>query len=144
MKVMKLYLASPFFNDEELRHYRIAIERLRVFGYDVFVPQEHEVEGAWEMSNEEWAEQVYSMDEKAIWSCDVVIVLNFGLYSDSGTAWEAGYAKAHGKRVVQVLCGGDNTVYSLMMLSSADKIVTFDQIGVWQRVCADMSKVTQK
>lgn len=141
---MKLYLASPFFNDEELRHYRIAIERLRVSGYDVFVPQEHEIEGAWEMSNEEWAEQVYSMDEKAIWNCDVVIVLNFGLYSDSGTAWEAGYAKAHGKRVVQVLCGGDNTVYSLMMLSSADKIVTFDQIGVWQRVCADMSKVTQK
>ena len=144
MKVMKLYLASPFFNDEELRHYRIAIERLRVSGYEVFVPQEHEVEGAWEMSNEEWAEQVYSMDEKAIWNCDVVIVLNFGLYSDSGTAWEAGYAKAHGKRVVQVLCGGDNTVYSLMMLSSADKVVTFDQIGVWQRVCADMSKVTQK
>ena len=141
---MKIYLASPFFNDEELRHYRIAIERLRVSGYDVFVPQEHEIEGAWEMSNEEWAEQVCSMDEKAIWSCDVVIVLNFGLYSDSGTAWEAGYAKAHGKRIVQVLCGGDNTVYSLMMLSSADKVVTFDQIGVWQRVCADMSKVIQK
>ena len=141
---MKLYLASPFFNEEELKYYRIAVERLRTSGYDVFGPQEHEIEGAWEMSNEEWAERVYSMDEKAIWNCDVVIVLNFGLYSDSGTAWEAGYAKAHGKRVVQVLCGGDNAVYSLMMLSSADKVVTFDQIGVWQRVCADMSKVTQK
>lgn len=141
---MKIYLASPFFNNEELKYYRIAIERLRTSGYDVFVPQEHEVEGAWEMSNEEWAERVYSMDEKAIWSCDVVIVLNFGLYSDSGTAWEAGYAKAQGKRVVQVLCGGDNAVYSLMMLSSANKVVTFNQIGVWQRVCADMSKVIQK
>lgn len=141
---MKIYLASPFFNTEELKYYRIAVERLRTSGYDVFVPQEHEIEGAWEISNEEWAERVYSMDEKAIWNCDVVIVLNFGLYSDSGTAWEAGYAKAHGKRVVQVLCGGDNAVYSLMMLSGADKVVTFDQIGVWQRVCVDMSKVIQK
>ena len=141
---MKLYLASPFFNDEELRYYRIAIERLRVSGYEVFVPQDHSIVDAWEMSNEDWAGAVYEMDEEAIGVCDVVIVLNFGLYSDSGTAWEAGYAKALGKRVVQVLCGGDNTVYSLMMLSSADKVATFDQIGVWQRVCADMSKVTQK
>ena len=53
-------------------------------------------------------------------------------------------ALASGKRVVQVLCGGDNAVYSLMMLSSADKVITFDQIAVWQRVCADMSKVIQK
>ena len=84
------------------------------------------------------------MDCQAIDDCDVVIVLNFGLYSDSGTAWEEGYAKAMRKRVVQVLCGGDNSVYSLMMLSSADKVVDFNQLQVWQRVEADMSKVTQK
>ena len=140
----KLYLASPFFNDEELKHYRRAIEKLRLSGYEVFVPQEHSIEGAWEMSNEQWANEVYIMDCQAIDDCDVVIVLNFGLYSDSGTAWEAGYAKAMRKRVVQVLCGGDNSVYSLMMLSSADKVVDFNQLQVWQRVEADMSKVIQK
>ena len=96
------------------------------------------------MSNEEWADKVYGMDVCALNNCDTVIVLNFGLYSDSGTAWEAGWALASGKCVVQVLCGGDNAVYSLMMLSSADKVITFDQIAVWQRVCADMSKVIQK
>jgi nucleoside 2-deoxyribosyltransferase len=144
MSKPKLYLASPFFNDKELRYYRRAVEKLRLSGYEVFVPQEHEIEGAWEMSNEEWAEKVYIMDEKAIWNCDVVIVLNFGLYSDSGTAWEAGYARAHGKKVVQVLCGGDNAVYSLMMLSSADRVVNFEQLQVWQRVSADMSKIVQK
>ena len=141
---MKLYLASPFFNDEELKYYRRAVEKLRLSGYDVFVPQEHAIEGAWEMSNEEWADKVYGMDVCALNNCDTVIVLDFGLYSDSGTAWEAGWALASGKRVVQVLCGGDNAVYSLMMLSSADKVITFDQIAVWQRVCADMSKVIQK
>ena len=141
---MKLYLASPFFNEEELRLYRRAVEKLRLSGYNVFVPQEHSIEGAWEMSNEDWSDAVYSMDVNAICNCDVIIVLNFGLYSDSGTAWEAGYAKALGKRVIQVLCGGDNAVYSLMMLSSADKIVNFNQLQVWQRVEADLSKVIQK
>lgn len=141
---MKLYLASPFFNDEELVYYRRAVEKLRLSNYEVFVPQEHSIENAWDLSNEDWADQVCAMDVEAIHNCDVVIVLNFGLYSDSGTAWEAGYAKALGKRVVQVLCGGDNAVYSLMMLSSADKVVHFDQLQVWQRVSANLSKVIQK
>ena len=141
---MKIYLASPFFNEKELKYYNRAVEKLRLSGYDVFVPQEHSIDGAWEMSNEDWAGKVHDMDVNAICDCDVIIVLNFGLYSDSGTAWEAGYARALGKLVIQVLCGGDNAVYSLMMLSSADKIVHFDQLQVWQRVEADISKVIQK
>ena len=44
---MKIYLASPFFNDEELKYYNRAVEKLRLSGYDVFVPQEHAIEGAW-------------------------------------------------------------------------------------------------
>lgn len=141
---MKIYLASPFFNEEELEVYRRAISLLRAEGYEVYVPQEHTIEGAWSLSNEDWAQQVFIEDCYAIDGCNVVMVLNFGLYSDSGTAWEAGYAFSAGKSVVQVLCGGDNAVYSLMMLSSADKIITFDQIRVWQKVYADMSKVIQK
>ena len=141
---MKIYLASPFFNEAELEVYRKVVTALRAERHEVYVPQEHVIEDAWSLSNEDWAQQVFVEDCYALDGCDVVMVLNFGMYSDSGTAWEAGYAFAKGKTVVQVLCGGDNTVYSLMMLSSADKVVTFDQIAVWQRVCADMSKVIQK
>lgn len=141
---MKIYLASPFFNENELKYYRRAVEKLRLSNYEVYVPQEHSIPDAWEKSNEDWAAEVYGMDICAIHNCDTVIVLNFGMYSDSGTAWEAGFALAAGKRVVQVLCGGDNTVYSLMMLSSADKVINFNQLQVWQRVEADLSKVIQK
>ena len=140
----KIYLASPFFDATECHYYHRAIEALRSAGYEIYVPQEHSIEGGWEMPNEEWARRVFAEDVDAIRTSDVVMILNFGLYSDSGTAWEADYAKALGKRVVQVLCGGDNAVYSLMMLSSADKIVNFNQLQVWQRVEADMSKVIQK
>lgn len=136
---MKLYLASPFFNEEELRLYRRAVEKLRLSGYDVFVPREHSIEGAWEMSNEDWADAVCNMDVNAICDCDVVIVLNFGLYSDSGTAWEAGYAYALKIPTVQILCGGANATYSLMMMNGCDYVVEFHNVANWEEQSAKIS-----
>lgn len=137
-----IYLAAPFFNKEEIEIYNRAIERLRAQGYKVFVPREHEIPNAWEMSNREWAKSVYTADFKAIEQSKIVVALNFGMYSDSGTAWEMGYATALNKTVVQVLCGDDNTVYSLMALSSADMVTDILNIGVWNTV--NLDKVIQK
>lgn len=36
----------------------------------------------------------------AIRRCEVLVLLFYGLYSDSGTAWECGYGYALGKRIV--------------------------------------------
>ena len=141
---MKIYLASPFFNEAELEVYRRAIRLLRDEGYEVYVPQEHTIEDAWSLSNEEWARQVFVEDCYAIDDCQVVMVLNFGMYSDSGTAWEAGYAFAKGKTVVQVLCGGENATYSLMMMNSCDNIVELPQIAHFDKVTANTAKVIQK
>lgn len=140
----KIYLASPFFNEAELVVYRKAISLLRNAGYQVYVPQEHTVENAWELSNEEWANQVFIEDCYALDGCDYVMVLNFGMYSDSGTAWEAGYAFAKGKKVVQVLCGGDNATYSLMMMGGCDWVVDLPNIANFRKINFDMSKVIQK
>lgn len=141
---MKIYLASPFFNEAELEVYRRAIRLLRDEGHQVYVPQEHTIEDAWSLSNEEWARQVFVEDSYAIDDCQVVMVLNFGMYSDSGTAWEAGYAFAKGKTVVQVLCGGENATYSLMMMNSCDNIVELPQIAHFRKVSANTAKVIQK
>ena len=141
---MKIYLASPFFNEAELEVYRRAISLLRAEGYEVYVPQEHTIENAWSLSNEDWASQVFREDIKAIEDCDVVMVLNFGMYSDSGTAWEAGYAFALHKSVVQVLCGGENATYSLMMMNSCDNIVELPQVAHFNKVSANTAKVIQK
>ena len=141
---MKIYLASPFFNEEELEIYRRVITALRAEGYEVYVPQEHTIENAWILSNEDWARQVFVEDCYAIDDCEVVMVLNFGLYSDSGTAWEAGYAFAKGKTVVQVLCGGENATYSLMMMNSCDNIVELPQVAHFNKVSANTAKVIQK
>ena len=141
-----IYLASPFFNSEELGVYRTAIQRLRAKGYEVYVPQEHEVENGWAMTNYEWASHVFVEDIKAIADCDVVMVLNWGLYSDSGTAWEAGYAYGMEKDIVHVLCGECNTAYSLMMINGADKVVGFEDIGEWEEKASriNLAKIIQK
>ena len=142
----KIYLASPFFNAEELAVYKETIRRLREAGYVVFVPQEHEIPNAWDYSNAVWAQKVFEMDCAAIHDCDVVMVLNFGMYSDSGTAWEAGYAAAISKEVIQVLCGYENATYSLMMIGGCRKVVAVNNVENWEEVSAaiDYDKIIQK
>ena len=126
---MKVYLASPFFNDEENKYYEEMIKILRDEGHKVFVPKEHEIPNAWDLPNAVWGESVFAVDILGIQKCDVVVVLNHGMYSDSGTAWECGYAYALGKDVVNVLCGEGN--YSLMMLNGCNTYVKFDDFSKW-------------
>lgn len=101
---MKIYLASPFFNDNEIANIRQAVEILNAKGHEVFVPMEHDVENRESLTNAEWAEEIFKIDKSGIDSCDVVVLLYGGMYSDSGTAWECGYAYATGKKVVVCCC----------------------------------------
>lgn len=126
---MKVYLASPFFNDEENKYYEKMIKMLRDEGHKVFVPKEHEIPNAWDLPNAIWGENVFAVDVLGIQKCDVVVVLNHGMYSDSGTAWECGYAYALGKDVVNVLCGEGN--FSLMMLNGCNTYIKFDDFSKW-------------
>lgn len=125
----KIYLASPFFNDKEIEIYDEVVGLLRSEAdLDVFVPREHEIPGAWDMANRKWAEAVFAVDLVALQQADIVVVLNFGMYSDSGTAWECGYAYGTGKKVVNVLCGAKNEEYSLMMVNGTTATVTLDEL----------------
>lgn len=114
-----IYLASPFFQKHEINTYNKIIESLRNKGYDVFVPREHEIPDGEKMPNSAWGKAVFDMDMEALRNCSAVVALNWGLYSDSGTAWECGAAYALGKPVLQVICGHQEEAYSCMMLSGA-------------------------
>ena len=122
---MKVYLASPFFHAEEQVMYEEAIRILRSQGLNVFVPREHTIPDGWDMPNHVWGESVFSVDYLALTQCDIVVVLNFGMYSDSGTAWECGAAFALSKKVVNVLCGNDDTEYSIMMVNGTNTTIDF-------------------
>ena len=147
---MKVYLASPFFHAEEQVMHDEAIRILRGQGLNVFVPREHTIPNGWNMPNHVWGESVFAIDYLAITQCDVVAVLNYGMYSDSGTAWECGCAYALGKKVVNVLCGGDDTEYSLMMVNGTTATVSLDELrynSLGECICFDKDankKILQK
>lgn len=130
---MKAYLAAPFFNQNERYIYARVIDYLRhAEMLDLYVPQEHTVEDAWNLSNSDWAWKVFREDVRALDEAAIVYVLNFGMYSDSGTAWEAGYAYAKGKQIVNILVNQKDNVYSLMMINGSSRLVDieFDYVAL--------------
>ena len=114
---MKIYLASPLFTEYERNKVEMAAKNLRKAGHEVYVPMEHQIENAWSMSNAEWGKKVFEEDVKEIRECDKVICLYYGLYSDSGTAWECGFAYGIGKPVELLDFANDEV--SLMVVNGA-------------------------
>lgn len=120
---MKVYLASPWFTNYEEFIYNLVIDEYRKQGIDFYIPREYSIPNGKNMSNAEWGHAVFMQDIDAIDSCDEVWVINHGLYSDTGTAWECGYAYAKGK-VVRQFVADVGTEYSLMMLNGCDEVQT--------------------
>ena len=100
-----IYIAGPFFTDEERDFLKIVIESTKEFFPDegLFIPMEHFIPNGENLSNNEWAEAVFKMDVEALNKCDRVVAAYLGLYSDTGTAWEIGYAYAKGIPVTLIL-----------------------------------------
>lgn len=122
--MIKIYLASPIFTEYEQNKVKEWAKHLRENGFDVYVPNEHCIENGWSYSNDCWANMVFKEDVKAIQECDEVWCLYYGLYSDSGTAWECGYAYGLGKKIIMI--DEANTEVSLMMVQSAFNKVAFE------------------
>lgn len=114
----KVYLASPLFTDEQKFRINKVVKYLRNSGNEVFSPMEYTVENAWDMSCIEWGKKVYDHDVVGLDAADVVVAIYDGLMSDSGTAWEIGYAYAKGKDVI-LLCSDIKAKQSLMVTNSS-------------------------
>ena len=100
--ILKIYLASPFFNDEELENVKKAEEILTKRGFDVFSPRLNEVRTVDTKNKPLWSKETFMNDRRFIDWADVMVMLYYGAYSDSGTAWECGYAFGTNTPVVVV------------------------------------------
>lgn len=126
----KVYIAGPFFKEGE----RERLEQLREFfnndeffdDYEFFFPMDHFIPGGEEMSNGEWAWNVFEMDTKALVDSDLVIAVYDGHYSDTGTGWELGYAYGLGIPTL-LLCTDLERDNSIMPMVAANKIYQFDK-----------------
>ena len=110
--MMKIYIAGPFFNETEIKNIEYTEQILTEKDLSFFSPMRHE-ERDEEPNTPAWARKLFEMDRNAIDDCDAMIVLYYGNYSDTGTAWESGYAYAKGKPVILVHAGGEDS--NLMM-----------------------------
>lgn len=126
----KVYIAGPFFRDGE----RERIEKLRAFfdgdeffdKYEFFYPMDHKIPGGESMPNGEWAWNVFEMDVKELATSDMVVAIYDTHYSDTGTAWELGFAFANHIPVL-LLCTNLEADNSIMPLIAADHIYQFDK-----------------
>ena len=100
-----IYIAGPFFTDKERAFLKTVIESVKKFfpNEELFIPMEHFIPNGENLSNNEWAEAVFKMDVEALNKCNHVVAAYLGLRSDTGTAWEIGYAYAKGIPITLVL-----------------------------------------
>lgn len=127
-----VYLAAPLWTAEQKERITSLAEVLRREGYSVFVPMEHEIDNAWDMPQHEWSKRVFDADIEAIHNSAAVVAIYNGLYSDSGTAFEIGYAHALGKDIYVVPCLETNEI-SLMIKNAVKNPYLFDEVGVIER-----------
>ena len=118
-----IYIAGPFFTDKERAFLKTVIKSVKKFfpNEELFIPMEHFIPNGENLSNNEWAEAVFKMDVEALNKCNRVIAAYSGLYSDTGTAWEIGYAYAKSIPVNLILPPEAlNEEVSIMPIQSSD------------------------
>lgn len=129
MSKQKIYIASPFFNDFEVMCLERTEKILFGRGFNVFSPRLNEVREKITSTDPLWSLETFINDKKFIDWADVVVALYHGCYSDSGTAWECGYAYATSTPIVAVHVGRDKSNGSnLMVHESAHANITLDEL----------------
>ena len=92
-KKYDFYLASPFFNDDQVKRENKVKDLLREFGFKVYAPMEHGIVGG--IASQDSVTATFNSNVEAINNSEYVIAITDG--KDMGTIWEAGYA--YGKKI---------------------------------------------
>jgi nucleoside 2-deoxyribosyltransferase/predicted secreted protein len=94
----RVYLAAPLFSEAERAYNRSVAALLREHLFAVHLPQECGDSSA-ERSSDHTSE-IFAENLAALAAADVVVAIIDGADTDSGTAWEMGYAYAQGIPVI--------------------------------------------
>lgn len=124
---LNVYIAGPFFNDIERKRMQRLKDYLTKFTeeYNFFFPIDLIIPDADKLPNSIWAKTIFESDKKEIDKAHLMIAIYDKQYSDSGTAWELGYAHGVGLPVI-LLCTDLNNYNSIMTLCAADFIYDFE------------------
>lgn len=112
------YLASPFFNNEQVARMNYVKNSLRNAGYSVYAPMEAGVVAA--ESGKDFVKQIFDSNVEAIKNCEKVLAITDG--KDMGTIWEAGYAYGIHKPVIYFAETLGNNPFNIMLSESGKGI----------------------
>lgn len=145
---LRVYLAAPFFDDSQVLRVKRVEEALQNNPTiaEVFSPMHNQLDEL-EFGSYEWRQAVFKNDIKHVDWADIVVAVHdyFEDKTDSGTAWEMGYAFGKGKPVF-MLQEKQGVPVNLMLSESivayftdAKEIETYDfknpkQIGFYGEV----------
>ena len=127
---MKVFLASPLFNESERQFNSQIAKTLRENGFEVWLAQEAMLMNTESHRDEE---TIYKYDIGALETSDIVLAILDGIDVDSGVAFEMGYAKALNKPVI-----GLKTDYRTF--SRTDEVNLMLEVSV-DKICASVDEV---
>lgn len=113
-----VYLASPFFNDEQVEREEHVKKALRKAGLTVFSPKENCYLPP--TASETARDAVFKQNCDAIKACKAVFAITDG--KDIGTIWEAGYAYGIGTPVIYYAETLGKRGFNLMLAQSGKKV----------------------
>lgn len=94
----RIYLAAPLFSDAERNYNSLIAAALRERLFTVHLPQDIGDSSA--ARDEESHRRIFEENLRALQEADIVVAIIDGADADSGTAWEMGYARALGKKII--------------------------------------------
>ena len=139
---MEIYLAGPLFTQAERRWMRSFCSALQERAYKVFLPQDDA--GLPLIEDPPNYHGAFEVCRDAIDRCDALVAILDGPDTDSGTAWECGYAYARGKPVVAVhtdFRGGEDQALNLMLRRSVSSVI--EQPATQEELDPLVNSVTQ-
>lgn len=113
-KKYDFYLASPFFNDEQINREESIKKTLRGYGFTVYAPREHGIVGS--LASQEDVTSTFNSNVEAINNSRMVLAITDG--KDMGTIWEAGYAYGNNIPIVYYAETLGNNPFNIMLSES--------------------------
>ena len=113
-KKYDFYLASPFFNDEQINREESIKKTLRGYGFTVYAPREHGIVGS--LASQEAVTSTFNSNVEAIDNSRMVLANTDG--KDIGTIWEAGYAYGNNIPIVYYAETLGNNPFNIMLSES--------------------------
>ena len=113
-KKYDFYLASPFFNDEQIKREESIKKTLRGYGFRVYAPREHGIVGS--LASQEAVTSTFNSNVEAINNSRMVLDITDS--KDMGPIWEAGYAYGNNIPIVYYAETLGNNPFNIMLSES--------------------------